>query len=274
MTLQFSQRRLQHTGVLLLVLLALVATESRSAAQAGGGAAQAPPARATAQSIAPRDFTGSWMSVVTEDWRWRMVVPPKGDFNSVPLNPEGRRVANLWDLAKETKAEDQCKGYGAATIMRVPGRLRVTWQDPNTLKIETDSGTQTKLLHFGGSPANQPLQWQGYSVASWEGIPPAVRPGRNYALPPGPPRGYLKVVTTRMLPGYLRKNGIPYSSNAVVEEYFDRITEPTGESYMLVTTIVTDPQYLTQPYVTHGIFKKTPDGSGWDPTPCRADEAR
>ena len=170
--------------------------------------------------------------------------------------------------------EDQCKGYGAATIMRVPGRLHITWQDGNTLKVETDAGTQTKLLHFGGSPSpSEPLQWQGYSVASWEGLPPRPAQGRG-AAPQGPLRGYLKLITTRMLPGYLRKNGIPYSSNATVEEYFDRVSEPSGDTWLLVTTIVTDPQYLNQPYFTHGIFKKLSDASGWDPTPCRADEAR
>jgi hypothetical protein len=272
MALQVSARRVRQSLTALSALLTLVAVGGQAFAQGRGGAPI--PAPPTAQSVAPRDFTGYWMAVVTEDWRWRMVVPIKGDYNSVPLNPEGRRVAGMWDLAKETKPEDQCKGYGAATIMRVPGRLHITWQDPNTLKVEADSGTQTKLLHFGGAPsANESPQWQGYSAASWEGMP-RVQQGRPSPVPPGPPRGYMKVVTTHMLPGYLRKNGVPYSANAVVEEYYDRITEPSGDTWLLVTTIVTDPQYLAQPYVTHGIFKKMPDASGWDPTPCRADEAR
>ena len=272
MTPRFWREKVERFLVSGLLSLALLASAGRAASQERGGA-QAAATPATAQAIAPRDFTGYWMSVVTEDWRWRMVVPIKGDFNSVPLNAEGRRVASAWDPTKEIKQEDQCKGYGAATIMRVPGRLHITWQDANTLKIETDSGTQTKLLHFGAPSPSEPLQWQGYSVASWEGIPRAPQ-GRPSEMPAGPPRGYMKVITTHMLPGYLRKNGIPYSSNAVVEEYFDRISEPSGDSWILVTTIVTDAQYLTQPYVTHGIFKKIPDASGWDPTPCRADEAR
>jgi hypothetical protein len=272
MTPQFSRARGERLFIALLLLVVLVASEIRTAAQARGAA---PPTGnpATAKSTAPRDFTGYWMSMVTEDWRWRMAVPIKGDFNSVPLNAEGRRVASVWDPAQESKPEEQCKGYGAATIMRVAGRLHIDWQDANMLKIETDSGTQTKLLHFGGSPsASESPQWQGYSVASWEGLP--LRQGRPSDLPAGPPKGYMKVVTTHMLPGYLRKNGVPYSSSAVVEEYFDRISEPGGDTWLLVTTIVTDPQYLTQPFVTHGIFKKIPDGAGWDPTPCRADEAR
>ncbi len=154
--------------LLVLVLLAVLAGAATANAQGRGGQAPAP---ATAQAAAPKDLTGYWVSVVTEDWRWRMVVPIKGDFASVPLNPEGRKVATAWDPANDKPGDDQCKPYGAASILRVPGRLHITWADANTLRIETDSGTQTRLLHFGGSPppAGAP-QWQGYSDASWEGI--------------------------------------------------------------------------------------------------------
>ena len=81
------------------------------AAQAPQGAAAA----ATPQSLAPIDLTGNWVSVVTEDWRWRMVTPPKGDYSSVPLNPEGRRMADTWDPAKDTADGNACRSYGAAT---------------------------------------------------------------------------------------------------------------------------------------------------------------
>jgi hypothetical protein len=77
-----------------------------------------------------------------------------------------------------------------------------------------------------------------------------------------------------MRPGYLRKNGVPYGENATLEEYFETFTEPNGDTWLTVTSIVTDPQYLTQPYATTMPFKKIPDRSGWDPTPCRADEPR
>jgi hypothetical protein len=201
-----------------------------------------------------------------------MVVPVKGDFAGVPLNPEGRKVATAWDPAGDRAAADQCKAYGAATILRVPGRLHISWSDSNTLRIDTDSGTQTRLLHFTGAPPTAP-QLQGYSAASWEGLP---RRGRGAAATSAgaDSAGYLKVVTTRMLPGYLRRNGVPYSANATVEEYLDRFSEPNGDNWLVVTEIVTDPQYLAQPYVTHAQFKKIPDAAGWDPTTCRADLAR
>ena len=84
------------------------------------------------------------------------------------------------------------------------------------------------------------------------------------------PGGAMKVMTTKMKPGYLRRNGVPYSANAVVTEYFDRVTEPNGDSWLIVKTIVDDPQYLAQPFITSTHFKKQDDASGWNPMPCSA----
>jgi hypothetical protein len=212
-------------------------------------------------------LTGYWVSVVTEHWHLRMLVPPKGDFSMLPLNPEARRIANSWDPAKDAASGEPCKSYGAASIMRVPGRLHIHWADDNTLQVDIDSGTQTRRLRFGGAPpANQAPEWQGYSVAVWGG-----QRGRGA---PATASGQLKATTTNMRSGYLRKNGVPYSEKAILEEYFDTFTEPNGDTWLVVTSIVTDPQYLTQPYATTVHFKKIPDGQGWDPTACRADQPR
>lgn len=239
--------------------------------------------------MAPEDITGYWVSVVTEDWRFRMVTPAKGDYASVPISAAGRAVADTWDPAKDEAAGEQCKSYGAAGIMRVPGRLHITWENENTLRIDTDAGTQTRLLHFapaaaGGRGGAQPLTapapapavlsgeatWQGDSVATWEVAGGGGRGGgRGGGAAPAAPRGgSLKVVTTHMKPGYLRKNGVPYSANTVLTEYFDRTNETNGDSWLIVTTIVEDPQYLTGPFYTSTHFKKEPDGSKWSPSPC------
>jgi len=221
--------------------------------------AQAPAPKA----IAPIDLTGYWVSVVTEDWLYRMVTPDKGDYSAVPLNPEGRKLADMWDPSKDEAAGNQCKAYGAAALMRVPGRLHITWQDDNTLRIDTDAGTQTRLLKFG-SPTGLGGDWQGVSAAEWE----LLRAGRGGA---GPVLGgSLKVVTTKMKPGYLRKNGVPYGANTVLTEYYDRLNQPNGDVWLIVKTIVDDPQYLTQPFITSTNFKKIPDASGWNPSPCTA----
>ncbi len=246
-------------------LLAVVAaailgasTLSISAQQAGRGAAAPPP---TARTAAALDLTGYWVSVIVEDWKWRMVTPNKGIYEALPLNAEARRVADAWDPAKDETAGEQCRSYGAANLMRVPGRLHITWANDNTLQIDTDAGTQTRLFHFGAAPASDPPSWQGRSVARWEYGP--GRGTRNRI-------GNLKVVTTNLRPGYLRKNGAPYSAAAVVTEYWDLNTLPNGDQWLTITTNVEDPTYLTRRYLTSTDFKKLPNANGWAPTPCVA----
>jgi hypothetical protein len=232
------------------------------------GAQQQPAAQTapSAREAAPIDLTGYWVSIVTEDWRWRMVTPPKGDYSSVPLNEAGRQMADTWDPAKDEADGEACRPYGAAAVMRIPGRLHISWDGDNTLKIDTEAGTQTRLLKFGAPQSSGgDATWQGSSVARWE--IPGGRLRRGAAPPPG---GSLQVQTTRMRPGYLRKNGVPYSSNAVLTEHFSRTVEENGDSWLIVTTIVQDPQYLNQRFITSTHFKKLPDGSGWNPTPCRS----
>lgn len=214
---------------------------------------------ATAKSAAPIDITGYWVSIVTEDWRYRMMTPAKGDFPSIPLNPAGVKEANEWDPAKDEAAGNQCRSYGAGNIMRVAGRIHVTWQDDNTLKVEMDNGEQTRLFHFGEAPGSE-VTWQGTSIAQWE-----YAGGRNTGR-----GGDLKVVTTRMKPGYLQKNGVPYSANAIVTEHFDLTREPDGNAWLIVTTLVDDPKYLQRPFQRSTHFRRQPDGKGWDPEPCSA----
>lgn len=219
------------------------------------------------KAAAPADFTGYWESIVVEDWRYRMLPPTKleekpvlGARIGIPMNPEARKVALAWDPAKEEAAGEQCKAYGAANIMRIPGRIHVTWQDDQTLKIETDAGMQARLFEFG-SPKAAGGTWQGVSQAAWETVPG----GRGGPIP----TGSLRVITSKLKPGYLQKNGIPYSANAVVREFYDRVDEP-GASYLVITTTVEDPTYLTEPYLTSVHFKHQADASGWNPLPCSA----
>jgi len=250
---------MKYRMFVVATVLFLLAVPGRIDAQRGvRGAGPAP----TPKASAAIDLTGYWVSVVTEDWKFRMVTPNKGEYGGVPLTPEGRRVADAWDPAKDEAAGTQCKSYGAPAIMRVPGRLHVTWESDNTLRIDTDAGTQTRLFHFGAAqpPAGEPT-WQGYSVAQWQ----YGGGGR------GPTRvGDLKVVTTHIRPGYLRKNGVPYSANAVVTEYYDSHEAPNGDRWLVVTTSVDDPVYVNSPFVTSTNFKKLSDAAGWNPMPCSA----
>jgi hypothetical protein len=240
-------------AIAAFVFAASVALDAQQPARGGP-----PPAARDAAAI---DLTGYWVAVIVEDWKWRMVTPKKGVFEAIPLNAEGRKIGESWDPAKDEAAGEQCRSYGAANIMRVPGRLHITWENPNTLRIETDAGTQTRQFYFGGTaPAAGAPSWQGRSVASWE-----YGPGRGRGAGRG---GNMKVVTTNLRAGYVRKNGAPYSASAVVTEYYDVNTLPNGEQWLTVTTKVEDPQYFVRHYLTTSDFKKLPNNAGWNPTPC------
>jgi hypothetical protein len=244
------------------------------AALAVGLLAGSPPASAQSsyQRLAPIDLTGTWVSVVTEDWHLRMIAPRHGDSEGIPLNDEATKILNAFAPSRDPR--EACKAFGAPSIMRIPGRLKISWQsDGNTLQIQTDAGQQTRLLHFDGTPPGGPAGLQGYSAASWEygtGFNPRVpAPDKSkqeaQAHAAG---GTLKVVTTNLSPGYLRKNGVPFSDQATVTEYFELEPDPRGTPWFIVTTIVDDPKYLLRNYITSTNFKKEPDDSKWHPAAC------
>jgi hypothetical protein len=233
--------------------------------------AQQRPAPATPQTPkqeSPIDLTGYWVSIVNEDWRWRMMTPPKGDYASMPLNPVGKAKADTWDVSQD----GSCKAYGVAGLMRMPTRLHITWVGDDVLKIESDAGEQTRMLYF--KTAKQPPEGakslQGRSLAMWEHPSPPGTGGLG-APPPGVrPGGDLKVTTGNFTDGWLRRNGVPYSDNAKLTEYFDRFPTPDGNEWFVVTTQVDDPLYLRAPFITSSHFRREPDGSKWHPVPCKS----
>ncbi len=253
----------------LLVGIVLVSSMAMAAAQRGG-----PPAPQAPRLAAPIDVTGYWVPLITEDWRYRIVTPPAGDFTSIPISPAGRKAATSWDPARDEAAGEQCRGYGVGGVMRLPGRIRISWQDDRTLKIETEAGSQVRMLAFAGGAASPGSDWQGVSRASWDRPEGPMGAGAIFGGGGfGAGRaagGSLKVVTTGMKPGYLRKNGVPYSADAVITEYFDRFDLEGGDVLLVVATETVDPTYLSQPYWTSTHFKKQANATGWNPTACAA----
>ena len=294
------------TRFLLAAALLALATAATVEAQGRNTQSAAPP---TAKAVAPIDLTGYWTAVITEDWHTRMLTAPKGDFGSgppntienpgvgfigsgpnpsaqgnIPYRAAAAKLALTWDPAKDEADGNACKAYGAAGIMRQPTHLRISWQDDNTLKVEADYGSQTRLFHFGPPPdpgrldygnatffpaqvpkvepkAGVEPSWQGVSSATW-----TIMGGRgNFRR-----GGSLKVVTTNLKPGYYWKNGMPYTGNAVLTEYFRVMELPDRSQWIRFTQIVDDPEYLTQPWIVNYAFRKLPDGSKWNPTPCSA----
>ena len=255
------------TSQLVLLLAGALIAQTGVYAQGrggrGGGPAQSPKAGA------PIDLSGYWVSLITEDWRYRMVTPLPGDYQGVPMTAAAVKIADAWDPAKEASSPDQCKSYGAPGILRVPERLHITWQDDNTMKLETDAGKQTRIFHFaagGGGMGNEKVTsgsehtLQGNSVASWE----MQREGGKVV------GGTLKVTTTDLKGGYLRKNGVPYSDNTTLTEYYDLVKERNGDNLMVVTIVITDPMYLREPMIISSHFKKQASEAGWKPSDCSA----
>ena len=244
-----------------LISLFLVGTFAIGLDAQGRGGQQGPPQ--SGKAAAPIDLTGYWVALITEDWRWRMVTPAKGDYQSIPINAAAQKVGDAWDPAKDEAAGEQCKAYGAPGLMRAPTRLNISWLDDNTLKVESDYGMQTRLLRFGTpKPSGGAPSLQGESIAQWQGV------GRGGGEGNG--GGTLFIRTSNLRPGYLRKNGVPYSATTTMTEYWDLITEPNGDRRLLMLLIVEDPVYLQQPWTVPVHFKKERDGSKWDPTPCNA----
>lgn len=241
----------------------------------------------TPRAAAQIDLTGQWVSVITQDWLYRMATPPRGDQGSIPLNKTGTQLANEWAPTAEVES---CKAYGAAILTRRPGRLRISWEDESTLRIDAEAGAQSRLLHFaeflaptGFGTSDPPLallrfqpavpaRLQGYSIAAWKlvaqikGLSVVGMTSTPAPTPGG--AGALMAVTTRMQAGYLQRNGIPYSADAVLTEFFNRIRLPNGEDFLIVTSIVEDPVYLTEPYMTISQFKHERDGARWVPSAC------
>jgi len=291
-------------AVFVIAFGTLVAAQGRGQGRGAGGQAPAAPAPPqTAQQAALIDLTGYWVSVVDEDWRLRMMTPPKGDYAYVPLNAAGRKIADefnpeLYGGARyQTSQVIDCRAYGGAGLMHMPMRLHITWDSPETLKIETDWGVQTRLLHFTPGKSNGDIELalrngeisgghasasaQGYSIAAWEqpfrfnqttfqrgAVGRGGGLGQNRA-DEAQSGGSLGVVTTDLAPGWLRRNGVPYSSKARLIEHFMTFQDPTGKDWFTDTTTVIDPEYLNTPFFISSEFQKEPDGSKWAPHPCK-----
>lgn len=287
------------SGILAAAALVLAAGAQIAAQQAQG----APPPAAVAQAArvaAPIDLTGTWASVITEDWQWRFVTPIVGDYTGVPLNADGDRLARQWNPDADTKAGQQCKGFGAAAINRLPTRMQVSWVDDNTMKLDFDLGTQSRLVYFDKTKAAGARSLQGHAIGEWVDLPaagrggpvgqppggaragapapaagaapaaaaPAGARGGRAGGPAGPRAGGLKIVTTNLLPQYLRQNGVPVSDKAVVTEYLDVVPAPDGSQWLVLKTQVDDPTYLSGWYQVSSNFKKEANAAKWSPTPC------
>lgn len=257
--------------------LLVAALPSTVLAQRGGQ-----PLPVDARAGAPIDITGQWVPLITEDWRWRMITPPVGDYASVPLNPAGVAQTLAWDQAADRAAGLECLPYGPGGLLRLPVRVRFAWADGNTLRLQTDEGQQVRLFRFAGPapgrelpqlarplPVDEPPGLQGKTVAQWHAYPQSRGLGFGGG---GTSGGALRAVTTNTSGGYLRRNGVPYSPAAVITEQFNVVPMPGGGDLLVLTTQVEDPTFLAEPFVVSTAFRRETDLSRWTPGPCHSDD--
>lgn len=178
------------------------------------------------------------------------------------------RFADAWKSAPDIAAGRQCEAYGAPAVMQIPERLHIAWQDDETLRVQTDEGMQTRLLHFDAAssdPASPSLQ--GTSRSRWAMF--ALTNPAGAAAPQSPAQRYgtLVVTTGHLMPGLLRKNGVPYSAHTQLSEYW-KLHDLRTTRWLLISSKVTDPEYLAAPYVYDSIFQQEPDGARWAPSAC------
>ena len=142
-----------------------------------------------------------------------MVTPKSGVFDSLPLNGEGRKVGMSWDPAKDEAAGEACRAYTAANVMRLPAAC--TSRGATRTRCRSTRTPEHRRGCCTSPPRGQLPRpsWQGHSVGA---VGVRARRGRGAAR-----LGNLKVVTTNLRAGYVRKNGAPHSDKAVVTEYFD-----------------------------------------------------
>ena len=158
-------------GAGVVVVIAGLCVSATALAQQNQAGPQPPIVQQIGRPGAPIDFAGTWASVVTEDWQWRYVTPIVGDYTGVPMNSVANKLARAWSPEADAKAGDQCKGFGAAAINRLPTRMQISWVNDTTMKLDWDLGTQSRLVHFDRSaPAGAP-SLQGHAVGEWIDVP-------------------------------------------------------------------------------------------------------
>lgn len=185
-------------------------------------------------AFAQKDLSGMWGQRFHEDLPERGGGPEIGDYTGLPVNDAARLRADTWDADKWTVPERQCEPHPADYGPRGPASLRI-WSvvDPISQEVTEWHVTvmwqlQERIIYMDGRPhpsPNAPHTWQGFSTGEWEG-------------------DMLKVTTTHLKEGWVRRNGLPRSDQAVLTEYFIR-----NDDYLTLVTAVDDPVYLTEPLV-------------------------
>ena len=206
----------------------------------------------SAGAIAPSpglDLSGNWAPVLHEDFPERIPGPELVNFAGLPINEGAREFALSWDASRLTVPEHQCQVHVASYIYRGPLQLRI-WEerDPQSQRVIAinqyiQNYEQNRTIWMDGRPhppEGASHTWMGFSTGKWEG-------------------NILTVYTTHMKEGWIRRNGLPVSDQATLVEHFIR-----HGNILTHVSIVTDPNYLTEPLIKSQDFNQViPEGQNW-----------
>ena len=255
--------------------IAVVLSAARRAMPDAPRSRRAPRAARRRREAAPVDLTGYWVSPSWRTgagaWSRRSKAMPR----ACPSTPQARPSSTPGIPAKDEAAGDECKAYGAPGLMRVPGRLRIRWQDDDTLEDRSRRRRADALAALRRGAARTASRRAGKAtrgpVGASDGAPGTGRRAGSAWRRGGPRRAersrWRRRSCCRATCGRM---AFRTASETTCTEYFDRFTEPDGTEWFTVTTIVTDPVYLGVPFVTTTDFRKERDGASWDPRPCTA----
>lgn len=189
--------------------------------------------------FAQMNISGEWTGRYHEDFDDRVPGDVQGDFTGVPLNDAARRYAEAFDVTRVAVLEHQCQPYNLPHIYRGPLQFRL-WEmkDPANQEIiayQQYIGTymQSRTIWMDGRPhppEYAPHTHMGFSTGQWNG-------------------DILTVHTTHIKKEFYRRSGIPSSDETTVVEHYIR----RGDLLSHVM-IITDPVYLSEPYVNSQEF--------------------
>ena len=204
-----------HAIALLLVALAAALLNVRTSAQGGGAR--------------PPDIAGEWRLDQGED----PGQPSLSDYLGLAFNEAGRMRADTTPESIWGTPEYQCRPHSAPHQWRGVGGTRILKElDPISrdivgyrLQFMRSLDRPIYLDNRPHPPEYAPHSWSGFSTAEWEGQT-------------------LKVTTTHLKDGFLKRGGPQTSDMLTMTEYITR-----HDDIMTIVQVVDDPIYLDEPYV-------------------------
>jgi len=203
-------------------------------------------------AFAQMDLAGEWAPQFHEDQPERLGGPDVGDYAGLPINDAARMMADAWNADILSVPEHQCKPHPSDYSPRGPAQLQI-WKEVDPVSREVIAWrthiqwqAPERWIYMDGRPHPDEFAahtWQGFSTGEWIGQ-------------------ILKVTTTHLKKGWIRRNGVPRSDQAELTEYFWRHGD-----YLTWTVIINDPMYLTEPMLRSSDFRWSP-GQNVGNYPC------